>query len=75
MKQSTDEAFKDINEFIKLWQQEVLKKYLVAEFGEDALDFTPLSHRINAFGHDRHIIKFHIFLFEQNNVFVFSVHV
>ena len=57
LKQSTDEALDDFNDFIRLWQTPELKSVLEAEFGADNLNYTPINDRVNAFGHDRHSVK------------------
>ena len=59
----TDESFEDFNHFIKLWQREDDREKMVGAFGKDQIDFTPLSLRVNAHSHDRHIVKYNfIFL-------------
>ena len=57
MRACTEESFEDFNDFIKLWQREDNRQKLVAAFGEGAIDFTPLNLRVNAYGHDPHIIR------------------
>ena len=58
LKICTDQAFEDVNHYIKLWESKHLKPYLVRAFGEENLNFSPLNLRITAFGHDRHSVKY-----------------
>ena len=56
----TEESFDDFNDFIKLWQREDNKEKLVKAFCEEQIKFTPLSLRVNAYGHDLHIVKYNV---------------
>ena len=67
LKICTNEAFNDLNTFISIWESTKYKQILTAELGEDNINFTPLNHRITAYGHDRAAVKFYLYPFTQSN--------
>ena len=51
----TVNAFDDINYYMDIWKPYTAK--LSSVFGIQNLDFSPINHRVTAFGHDRHVVN------------------
>ena len=60
LRSCTEESFEDFNNFIAIWSRNDNRAKLEAAFGAEQVDFTPLNLRVNAYGHDRHVVKFYV---------------